>query len=208
MRLSLILGIIIASISLITVIILSTNEDIVSESDITSEYGCSSTLGIDKPSSIRWPEGLYVSPPPSDIKVYYCDIKGFTDIRFVKQNEFGSNEYEFVMRPGSTATITFLLDVSEEWIMDNNGKVYRGIKAMMPPVIPEPLFRSITYPEGFFLYPSSVQILSNEHVLVKYTIEVDKDIIERPKYVSVLGPNIYYISIFGPNNAFYISIRD
>ncbi len=79
---------------------------------------------------------------------------------------------------------------------------------MMPPVVPEPLFLSVTRPEGFFLYPSSIQILSNEHVLVKYTIEVDKDIIERPKYVSVLGPNIYYISIFGPNNAFYVSIRD
>ncbi len=128
MRLSFVLGIIIASILLITTIILSTNKDIVSESDIASKYGYPSTLGIDKQSSIRWPEGLYSSPPPSDIKVYYCDIKGFTDIKFVKQNKFGFNEYEFVMRPGSTAAITFLLDVSEEWIMDNTAKCTEVLK--------------------------------------------------------------------------------
>jgi hypothetical protein len=206
MRSSLTLGIIIASIaSIATVIIILIPSTY--KVDIVSKYGCSTTLGIDKPSSIRWPEGLY-SGGILPIKVYYCDVKGFADIRFVTRNNFGFNEYEFVMRPGSTATITLLLDVSELWVKElDTGKVYTGVKAMIRPEKPPAFYLlSYTYPEGFYFYPSSVQILSNEYVLVTYTAEADKDIIKRTTVGTVLGLNVYPILISGANNAFYISI--
>jgi hypothetical protein len=206
MRSSLTLGIIIASIaSIATVIIILIPSTY--KVDIVSKYGCSTTLGIDKPSSIRWPEGLY-SGGILPIKVYYCDVKGFADIRFVTRNNFGFNEYEFVMRPGSTATITLLLDVSELWVKElDTGKVYTGVKAMIRPEKPPAFYLlSYTYPEGFYFYPSSVQILSNEYVLVTYTAEADKDIIKRTTVGTVLGLNVYPILISGANNEFYISI--
>jgi hypothetical protein len=206
-RSSLILGIIIASIaSIVTVIIIlipSTYKE-----DFVSIYGCSTTLDIDKPSDIRWPEGLYVGGRPLPIKVYYCYVDGFADIRFVTSNNFDNfkfNEYEFVMRPGSTATITFLLDVSELEAKDHTGKVYTGVKAMMSPSL---AFRlsSESEPEGFYFYPSVVEILSNEYVLVTYTAVADKDIIKRTTVGTRLGLNVYPILIFDRHNAFYISI--
>jgi hypothetical protein len=207
MRSSLILGIIIASLASIVTVIIIIIPSIYKE-DIVSKYGCSTTLGIDKPSSIRWPEGLYASGSGLPIKVYYCDVKGFADIRFVTRNNFGFNEYEFVMRPGSTATITLLLDVSKLRIEDlDTGKVYTGVKAMIRPEKPPAFYLlSDTYPEGFYFYPSSVQILSNEYVLVTYTAEADKDIIKRTTVGTVLGLNVYPILIFSADNEFYISI--
>ncbi len=108
------------SLSLI-IVMLSTQVD---KEDIVSEYGCSLTLGIDKPSSVGRFEGIF-SGGRLPITVYYCDAKGFDDIRLVHRYEGRPDVYEFIMSPGSTATITFLLDV--RWLEAGdyrNGKEY------------------------------------------------------------------------------------
>jgi len=211
MRLSLVLGIIGASLSLIIIIaiILSTQ---VGKKDIVSEYGCSLTLGIDKPSTIRLPEGLYSGGLTLGIKMYYCNVNGFDDIRLVNvgRDKGMADSYQFIMRPGSVATITFLLDISELLVSDDrSGKEYRGIEAVLfysaYPAF-EPIITTITYEEGVIIKPIYLNIISDNYLLVEYAIEVKEDVKERIESY-ILGPNTYFVRPFYALPPLYITIR-
>ncbi len=204
------------SLSLI-IVMLSTQvdkEDIVSEQvdkeDIVSEYGCSLTLGIDKPSSVGRFEGIRTNPALHEIKIYYCNVDGFDDIRLVNRYEDRPDVYEFIMRPGSTATITFLLDVS--WLEAGDyrdGKEYRykGIEAFLFLTIHQPIITRITYDEGVIFHPAKFYILSDEYILVEYVIEVDEEVKERTNYTVLEGPYTYSIyPLFSAPHGLYITI--
>jgi hypothetical protein len=204
------------SLSLIIVMLSTqTDKDSVNEQadkeDIVSEYGCSLTLGVDKPSSVGRFEGIRTSPAVNDIKIYYCNVDGFDDIRLVSRYEDRPDEYEFIMRPGSTATITFLLDLS--WLgagdyMDGKEYRYKGIEAFLFLTIHQPIITRITYDEGVILHPTKFYILSDEYILVEYVIEVDEEVKERTNYTIIEGPYTYSIyPLFSSPHGLYITIR-
>ena len=202
------------SLSLIIVMLSTqTDKDSVNEQadkkDIVSEYGCSLTLGIDKPSSVGRFEGIRTSPALLPIKVYYCNVNGFDDIRLIHRSEDRPDSYEFIMRPGSEATITFLLDVSQLVAgdyMDGKEYKYKGIKAFLFLTIDQPIITKIIYEEGVALYPTKFFILSDEYILVTYGIVVDEEVKERTKYSVLEGPYTYSMYLFDALDL-YITIR-
>jgi hypothetical protein len=212
MRLSLVLGIIGALLSLIIIIIITIILPIqfdIDKKDIVSEYGCSLTLGIDKPSSVGRFEGISTHPALLPIKVYYCNVNGFDDIRLIHRSEDRPDSYEFIMRPGSEATITFLLDVSQlvaGGYMDGKEYKYKGIKAFLFSTIDQPIITKIIYEEGVALYPTKFFILSDEYILVTYGIVVDEEVKERTKYSVLEGPYTYSMYLFYALDL-YITIR-
>jgi len=194
------------SLSLI-IVMLSTQVD---KEDIVSEHGCSLTLGIDKPSSVGRFEGIRTSPALLNIKVYYCNVDGFDDIRLVHRREGWPDTYEFIMRPGSEATITFLLDVSQLVAgdyMDVKEYRYKGIDAFLFLTIHQPIITRITYDEGVALYPTKFFILSDEYILVTYGIVVDEEVKERSNYSVLEGPYTYDIYPLFSAHGLYITIR-
>ncbi len=159
------------SLILLLVIIMQHNQN--ENKDIVNN--CSLTLRVDKPSNIKLHEGLY-SGFGLDIDVYYCKIEGFDEIRLVADNSKRMPNpmpdlYEFVLKPNSTANITFLINVNQEW--ETKDRVLKGVELLRHfNIIDEQLFYDDSKVR---VYQSDMHILSDKSVLVTYTFEADKD---------------------------------
>lgn len=104
---------------------------------------CSLELDADGKSNIELQEELY-SGRTFRINIYYCKVEGFDEIRLVDEGGIDypenikvPNFYEFVLRQGKKASITFLVEINEEQEFDKKalisiyGKKIEGIKSLM-----------------------------------------------------------------------------
>ncbi|GIU71817.1 MAG: hypothetical protein KatS3mg003_1296 [Candidatus Nitrosocaldaceae archaeon] len=204
---------IIGILSIIILILIIPNQEDKESLDVSN---CSLELDTDKGSNIKLPGGLY-SGRTFDINVYYCKVEGFDEIRLVEESSKEStefikipNSYEFVLKQGKKASITFLVEINEYF--EPYGKKVEGIKALMYDEKTLDIrsyftkialynysnawidYRFITFEDysKVKIYLSDMDIISDKSVIVTYTFEADKEAREATYEVSLMPATPMY----------------
>ncbi|RMF28670.1 MAG: hypothetical protein D6752_07245 [Candidatus Nitrosothermus koennekii] len=210
---------IIGILSIIILILIIPNQEDKESLDVSS---CSLELDTDKGSNIKLPGGLY-SGRTFEINVYYCKVEGFDEIRLVEESSKEStefikipNSYEFVLKQGKKASITFLVEINEDFDMKVKelipiyGEKIEGVKALM---IHEHSIDLRSYFTQIFVYNdqtggyalpifedyskvkiylSDMKIISDKSVIVTYTFEAYKDAREATYNISLMPATPMY----------------
>lgn len=206
---------IIGILSIIILILIIPNQEDKESFDVSN---CSLELDTDEKSNIKLPEGLY-SGRTFEINVYYC--KGFDEIRLVEESSKYSteflkipNSYEFVLKQGGKASMTFLVEINE--YIEPYGKKVEGIKALIYDektldirsyFIKIALYNYsnawIDYRFIIFedyskskVYLTDMDIIYDKSVIITYTFEADKEAKGATYEVSLMPATLYHQGLF------------